>query len=505
MRASTIVMAVGWLAASGTGGFAQQPDPASVPDEGSELAAMEAVETAAFAAKDWPGPDSSAYSPLEGLGHTDRARGLRGDMLVYELGSGGLLGGHGRPGAAAVDLGRIRLNGFDIPMVINPAVEQYMSLLSGSGQKMFSRWLARTTRYYPIMRPVLRKHGLPEDLVTVALIESGLKYSARSQAQAVGPWQFVERTGRAYGLKSDFWLDERRDFIKATDAAARHLKDLYDRFGDWYLAWAAYNTGETRVARALARTGAHDYWGIRESSMLAEETKRYVPKIIAAALITKNPERYGFTGIAWQPPLAWDEVEVPGPVNLKAAARATGVDLAAMQELNPELRYWCTPPYMTHYRLRIPQGSLERFRKRYKPKARDQQVTYSRHLLKAGETLSHLAVKYGTSVSALLAANRIADARRIRAGTRLIVPVRPCGGGPRAAAARANGHRPPKAAAKPVGRTVRVEAGDTLWRIAAEHGTTVEALQKRNRLKKGAVLSIGQVIALPPKKKRKGK
>ena len=396
-----------------------------------------------------------------------------------------------------------RLAGFDIPVVLNPAVAQYLAMLQGRGRGMFTRWLARTSRYYPLLRPILRKHGLPEDLVTVALIESGLKYSALSPAKAVGPWQFIEPTGKAYGLKTDFWLDERRDFLKATEAAARYLKDLHDRFGDWYLAWAAYNTGETRVARALSRTGASDYWGIRESSYLAAETKRYVPKIIAAALISKNPERYGFSSIPWQAPLVWEEVEVAGTVNLKAAARAVGAKIEVLQELNPELRYWCTPPYMDNYLLRIPKDSTHRFRKRYRPNRKDHQVTHTRHRLREGETLSHVALIYGTSVKALISANRIKNARRIRSGTRLLVPVRPCGNGPSppAAKARAKKKRSPKA--RPVakkrakGKTYVVRSGDTLWQIAAEHGTTVAAISRLNRLKKGAVLPIGTVLRLP--------
>jgi membrane-bound lytic murein transglycosylase D len=333
----------------------------------------------------------------------------------------------GRPGGLTAEPDRGRLTGFDIPVVINPAVEQYLELLQGSGRTMFSRWLARTTRYGPLIRPILRKHGVPEDLLAVALVESGLKFSALSRAKAVGPWQFMEATGKAYGLKAGFWLDERRDFLKATDAAARHLKDLYTRFGDWYLAWAAYNTGERRVIRALQRTGASDFWGIRESALLAAETKRYVPKIIAAALIAKNPERYGFHGIDWLPPLTWDELEVPGPINLKAVARAVGVELEVIQELNPELRFWCTPPDLERYRLRIPKDSRARFAARYRPLARDMQLAYTRHRLQAGETLSHVALRHQTSVQALLSANRIRDPRRVRAGTNLIVPVRPCG------------------------------------------------------------------------------
>ncbi|MFH2114890.1 MAG: LysM peptidoglycan-binding domain-containing protein, partial [Spirochaetota bacterium] len=263
---------------------------------------------------------------------------------------------------------------------------------------------------------------------------------------------------------------------------ARHLKDLHARFGDWYLAWAAYNTGEGRVARALQRTGATDFWGLRESDHLAAETKRYVPKIIAAALNVKNPERYGFSGIDWLPPLSWEEVEVEGTVNLKAAARAVGADLEALQEINPELRFWCTPPHLKRYRLRIPKGSRERFDQRYRPLARDQQVTHTRHRLKSGETLSHVALGYKTSVQALLSANRIADPRRLRAGTSLIVPVRPCGGSAAVAAMPAPGpNQAPREKAKkaarsgPAPRVHVVQPGDSLWLAPYGTGGVIQA------------------------------
>jgi membrane-bound lytic murein transglycosylase D len=494
-----------WLA--GTDLRAQEAAPSGetavepVPAE-DELAAMQAAEET-IDPDTWQLPDRRMYSAIEGAAPRQRRLRLSNDELVFELGTGWLRHPTDRPGGeAAVATRGLHPAGFDIPVVLNQPVLQVIDFLQGSGSKMFHRWLARTTRYYPIMRPILRKYDLPEDLVAVALIESGLMYKAFSRAKASGPWQFMQSTGQAYGLKVDFWIDERRDFHKATDAAARHLRDLYNRFGDWYLAWAAYNAGENKITRALQRTGSGDFWALLPTNTLHPETKRYVPKIIAAALISRNPERYGFRGVPYEKPLTFEEVEVSGMADLKAAARAVGVDLETIQELNPELRYWCSPPYLKSYHLHIPSGTRQQFLDNYKPAVRDSDVAYTRYLLKTGETLTHVALKYKTSVEAIKAANRIQDVRRIRAGRSLLIPIRPCGNPPpgRVLNAAAGKARKRKAGQKG-GRKVKagggsyvVQSGDTLWSIAATHKTDVARLNRLNRLKPGHVLMPGDVI-----------
>ncbi|MBN2498547.1 MAG: LysM peptidoglycan-binding domain-containing protein [Deltaproteobacteria bacterium] len=461
------------------------PEPTPEPGPGDELGALRAVEETVLGELRFEAPDAGDFSHLEGMQELSRPKGLRGDQLSWELGTGGLRA------ASALSLGGTRgarLAGFDIPVVINAAVEQYLDLLQGRARPTFTRWLSRTSRYYPLMQPILRKHGLPEDLVSVALVESGLHYAAFSRARASGPWQFMKHTGARYGLKSGFWVDERRDFIKATEAAARHLEDLFAEFGDWYLAWAAYNAGAGRVRRAIERSGARDFWSLAAAGALAQETQRYVPKIIAAAVISQNPERYGFGGIAYQKPLEWEVVEVEGMADLKAAARAVGSDLATLKELNPELRFWCSPPDRKRYPLRLPRGTAERFRKHYRPPARDDQVAFLRHRLRPGETLSHVALAYRTSVEALMAANRIGDARRVRAGRSLIVPVHPCG--LRTARAR------PGASMR--GRRTRgaryhtVQPGDSLWSIAERYESSVEKLRRINSLGATDKLRVGK-------------
>lgn len=383
---------------------------------------MRAAEQAALTSATWTLPPAADFSPIEGGECVRRKIVMQGVQLLYELGSEGIHSGRPHPGAP----GRA-LFGFDIPVVLNESVLKLLNFLQTAGRAPFQIWLGRTTRYYPLMQQILAKYDLPKDLVSVALIESGLSYSAYSRARASGPWQFIQATGKLYGLKSDFWIDERRDIIKATEAAARHLKDLYQKFGDWYLVWAAYNAGEYGVTRAMDRSGCQDFWELAEIGQLHNETRWYVPKIIAAAMIQKNPEHYGFTDINYLDPIEWDDVDVNGMVDLKAAAKAVGVSLDVMKELNPELRFWCSPPYLKSYRLRIPKGTTEQFRTLYRPTVRDNQVTFTKYVVRSGETLGHIARATRTSVEALMNANQLTNPRKVRAGRALIVPIRPCG------------------------------------------------------------------------------
>jgi membrane-bound lytic murein transglycosylase D len=315
-----------------------------------------------------------------------------------------------------------------LTLVFNERVERGLRFWQSPRiRPVFSRWLARTRRYFPVVHEILEQQGLPRDLAAVALIESGLYYAAVSRASATGPWQFIRGTARQYGLKMDFWVDERRDIVRATEAAARHLADLYVELDDWYLAFAAYNAGMGAVERAIRKTGTRDYFALAATRALSRETRMYVPKILSAALILKDPAKFGFDGIDYLPPLEWEEVEVQGMADLRAAARAVNVTPELMQELNPELKYWCSPPYLSSYRLKIPKGSTERFLANYRPEIRDHRTTFARHRMMPGETLSHLALAYRTSVDAIMAANGISNPRRIRAGRILLVPVQPCG------------------------------------------------------------------------------
>ncbi|MCJ7832921.1 MAG: transglycosylase SLT domain-containing protein, partial [Deltaproteobacteria bacterium] len=287
---------------------------------------------------------------------------------------------------------------FHFPFVINDQVEYFIDYFQTKLRSRFSLWMGRSTRYMSMMKKILREHDLPEDLIYLAMIESGFSTKAYSRAHAAGPWQFIRETGTRYGLRINSWVDERKDPIKSTRAAAQHLSDLYNRFGSWYLAAAGYNAGEGKISRALAMYNAQNFWEISADHRryIKEETKQYVPKMIAAALIAKEPEKYGFYKIHYQPPLAFDEATVPGNVELKDVAAACGVDVEMILDLNPELKRWITPPGASSYTLRIPEGTkeklMENFAQLIKPKP---QVTYAEHRVKKGEKLASIAKRYG--------------------------------------------------------------------------------------------------------------
>ncbi len=243
---------------------------------------------------------------------------------------------------------------FDVPLVLNDAVARHIRCFTGPKRDIFARWLWRSERYAPTIRSILKKNGLPEDLVYLSMIESGFNMKARSPAKASGPWQFIDETGRRYGLKVDHWVDERYDLEKSTVAAARYLKTLFDRFGCWYLAAAGYNAGENRVERAIEKEDTKDFWKLRKYKTLPKETQEYVPQLIAAALIAKEPEEYGFTDVESAPVYRLTRIAVPGGIPLKTIAHALSLDLAELRALNPEILKGITPPDRKEYQIKLP-------------------------------------------------------------------------------------------------------------------------------------------------------
>ncbi len=241
-----------------------------------------------------------------------------------------------------------------IPVVFNQPVKSYLRYFSNTGKANFKASLARSGRYLPMMRRILKKHGLPPELVYLALIESGYNPWARSPKEAVGPWQFIEGTARRYGLKVNDHLDERRDPEKSTQAAARYLKDLYRQFGCWYLAAAGYNAGEKRVEGAVRRTASQDFWTLAQQGQLPQETCNFVPQFIAAALIARNPEQYGFSKITYHHPLTYEHVKLPGGTDLRKFAQALQISWEEVRELNPELQRWVAPVDQREYLLKVP-------------------------------------------------------------------------------------------------------------------------------------------------------
>lgn len=294
-----------------------------------------------------------------------------------------------------------------IPLVFNDAVDRYIHYFSTTKRDLFKRWLKRKSIYEPMIKQILKEHGLPEDLVYLAMIESGFNLQAYSPMKAAGPWQFIPETGRRYGLTVDHWIDERRDIEKSTIAAARYLNELFDQFDCWYLAAAAYNTGENRIDRLIRRHDTKDFWELRSYSTLPRETREYVPQLIAAAIISKNPEKYGLGDFESVTPLEYVGEEVPGGVPLTAVAEAAKTDLPSVMTLNPQLRRGITPPGK-ECTIKLPAGtdsdtfqnSLTSILEKGK-----RVVGVVRHMIKGRDNVSKITKRYGVSQDDLLLVN----------------------------------------------------------------------------------------------------
>jgi membrane-bound lytic murein transglycosylase D len=328
---------------------------------------------------------------------------------------------------------------WDIPVVRNESVQRFVDLFEQRQQDRMALYLKRSGRYEGMIRSKLRERGMPEDLLYLSMIESGFNPNARSKAQAVGLWQFIADTGRRYGLRIDSYVDERRDPEKSTDAALRYLQDLHAKFGSWNLAAAAYNTGENRVARIMREeTGTvegreSDFWRIR--SRLPSETREYVPLIFAAALIGKEPHKYGLDRVERLLPLPVEEVEVPGGTSLAVVASAVGVSTGDVRELNPHLIQGITPPGSA-YPVRIPEGRGEVFASNFDRVRAEARASAARarpaparaaaartHRVSGGESLSTIARRHGVSVAAIQRANNMGSRTLIRTGQVLRIPA----------------------------------------------------------------------------------
>jgi len=406
---------------------------------------------------------------------------------------------------------------YDIPVELNDAVVAYVRFFQTDARAPFAHWLSRSGRFLPLVRPVLEKQGVPVDLVYLSMIESGFNPYAYSTAKAAGMWQFVVGTSRRYGLLTDFWVDERRDPLKSTLAAARYLRDLKNRFhGDWYLAWAGYNAGEGKIDRAIRNESTTNFWRMMEKGRtLRAETKHYVPKLIAAALIAKHPERFGFH-VEFEVPWQVDEVTVADATDLHVIAKAAGTDFDTVRDLNPELRRFCTPP--GSWTIRLPKGSKEAFTEAYAKLGAAERLSFTAHRVEKGEPLGKIARAYGVPEQAILRTNGFKTVRQIRVGAILVIPMAQSKSGlaagqlledRRSRAARAQGRAAPFASsavtqaaerrASPSAQgSYRVKPGDSLWNIAARFSTTVERLKRLNGLngRRASSLQVGQTIAV---------
>lgn len=411
--------------------------------------------------------------------------------------SGAEPGSHDAGGANAIATPEVT---YDIDVATynsHSRVQYYLDFFQGVARERMTVWLQRMPRYEAMIRAKLRDKGVPEDMVYLALIESGYSNTAVSRSRATGMWQFMKGTGKLYGLRVDHWVDERRDPFKATDAAARHLSDLRDRFGSMYLAAAAYNAGAGKVGRSLRRLGDDDeeednpdadFFRLYDTRYLRRETKDYVPKLIAAALIAKQPEKYGFTASTDVPPIAFDSIVVPDVTGLDVIARLADTSVTAIRELNPQFLRGVTPP-KSRAIVRLPLGTAEKVAAGYAALPGRDRVTFVEHIVTRGQTVGVIARLYGVSSRAITAANPEAS-RKLRTGQRLVIPT--SGTIPSAAAVRAADA--PSASVATAGGTYRVRPGESVWSVSQKFGVSMDDLRSWNDLSATESLRIGQRI-----------
>lgn len=369
----------------------------------------------------------------------------------------------------------------DLPLTLNDSVASYIGYFSKGGRHFLQHGYMKSGRYRDMILRILKEEGVPQDLIYLAQAESGFHPLALSRAGARGMWQFMASRGVGYGLQRNWWLDERQDPEKATRAAARHLKDLYAQFGDWYLAMAAYNSGPGNVQKAVQRTGYADFWELYKRGVLPAETRNYVPIIMAITIMSKNPTQYGLDQLRSDKPLEYETVMVDYPVDLRLVSECVDFSLATLQELNPSLIRLTTPKDQK-FALHLPIGSTEKYQTAIAAIPVDKRVSWHYHRLVAGDTLASVAKKYRTTVAAITEANNL-EGEEVGTRTKLIIPVAP--------GKRAEGE---VTVSK---RTTRykVRKGDTVLSIADDFGVPAESLRKWNRIK-GNALKAGRVLVI---------
>lgn len=427
------------------------------------------------------------------------------------------------------DMDTLDFSGFEVPIQITPEVTRWMEFFTSRGRGIMLDWLARSNRYVPIIGQEFEAAGLPRELAYVAMIESGFVSHSTSGMGAAGMWQFMPRTARSEGLKVERWVDERRDPIKATRAAARHFEALYNRFDDWYLALAAYNAGGGRISGALDRHRTNNFWTLARRRAVRPETCNYVPRFLAAAIIAENPERFGFYDVPYDQSLQYEVIQVQESTPLALLAAQAGVDAETMRLLNQELIRGSTPPGT--YSVKVPPGT----RQIYEAQARSEAgqsprtPTWRQHRVVSGQSLEKLARLYGVSLKAIQELNGFRSTR-LQVGDLVLIPgdeaasdleavalstSNPSSPGP--ALSSANGEVASSTAAASTraqqsargaekknsrsassGQTHRVQPGDTLWSISRKYMVSVEELSTFNNLRHPRkALAVGQRLDIP--------
>ena len=370
----------------------------------------------------------------------------------------------------------------DLPLMMTDQVAGFIAYFSGRGRDTFERALARSGRYRDMMLPILKQEGVPQDLIYLAQAESGFHSLAVSRAGARGIWQFMAERGRGYGLYRNQWVDDRQDPEKSTRAAARHLKDLYNQFGDWYLAMAAYNSGPGTVQAAVKRTGYADFWELYRRNVLPKETRNYVPIILAVTLMAKNPSQYGLDHVAMERSSQYDSVTIDYPVDLRLVADCVNASADELQDLNPSLLR-LTTPRQGSFVLHLPAGTKDQYQTEIAEIPADMRLWWHYHTVHEGDTVASLARSYRTTITSIAEANHL-DGEALEADAKLIIPV-----------------APGKQTANDQGTYARritrykVRRGDTVETVAENFGVPAQMIRRWNGLR-GSSLTGRSVLAV---------
>ncbi len=356
----------------------------------------------------------------------------------------------------------------DLPLMMTDQVAGYINYFSNRGRGTIERALARSGQYEDMMRRTLKQEGVPQDLIYLAQAESGFHPLAVSRAGARGIWQFMASRAKGYGLERNWWMDDRQDPEKATLAAARHLHDLYNQFGDWYLAMAAYNSGPGTVQSAVKRTGYADFWELYRRNVLPKETRNYVPIILAVTIMAKNPTQYGLESVVKEKPLSYDTVRISYPIDLRLVAECVDASASDLQELNPSLLRLTTPKDR-EFELHLPAGTRDKFQSAVASIPVDKRVWWRYHKVQDGETLASIARTYHSTPKAIAAANDL-EGDELSPDGRLIIPIAP-------------GKQADTSTYSRVITRYKIRRGDTVESVAENLGVSAKMIRVWNRLK----------------------
>jgi peptidoglycan lytic transglycosylase D len=373
----------------------------------------------------------------------------------------------------------------DLLSIDNKLVNKWMDHFLGDGRRHFSRWLSRMSAIDSLIYSELDQAGLPRELIYLAAVESGFNANARSYVGAVGPWQFMPATARHFKLRTDWWVDERRDIQLSTRAAAKYLSQLYNQFGDWSLVLAAYNTGENRVARSIKRAGHDNFWDLR----LPTQTRNHIPKIIAAARIGADPEAYGLD-VEERADLSFETVEVTDATDLDLIARCAGVEADGLKTLNPGLIRSATPPGKSDYTVKVPLGTAKLCMQKLRKIPLSERLTWRRHVVERGQTLGRIAQSYGTTVRDITRLNKLSNAALIHPGDKLLIPMPATLSQHIQKRAEEKGHYVPPAGYERV--SYKVKSGDTLGGVARKLGVSLKHIRSVNNIHKTNLIRPGQ-------------